>query len=271
MSDAERLAGLVDVWWRAIHDLTALLERVPEELWSTPTDLAGWDVHAVAAHVAHLESLLAGARHEEVDIGEPAHVRGPMGQFTEQGVVARRDHSADTLINEIRSSATARHTALLADPPTDGSAPAPGVFAMLGWSTETLLRNRPLDVWMHEQDVRRAFGRPGNLDTPAAVHAADYLAESLGYVLAKRVGAPAGTTLVLEITGHRPHAFAVDADGRGRPLPDPPADPTAVLGTDRESFVLLAGGRRTPPEGAVRLSGDTTLGQQVVDRLAVTP
>jgi uncharacterized protein (TIGR03083 family) len=271
MSDQERLDGLVEVWWQEIDEFTTLLEELPEEEWSTPTDLPGWDVHAIAAHVAHLESVLAGEDHDEVEIGEPDHVRGLMGQFTEQGVVARRDRSPDDLINEIRAAATRRHTALLAEPPTDAAAPAPGAFGALGWTTLTLLRNRPLDVWMHEQDVRRATGRPGGVDSPAAVHTADYLAESLGYVLAKRVGAPAGTTAVLEVAGHRPRAFGVGESGRGESLAEVPDEPTVRIRTDRESFILLSGGRRAPDAGAVEVTGDADLGRRVVDTLAVTP
>ncbi len=36
----------------------------------------GWDVHAVVAHTAHLEAVLAGAPEETVAIGEPSHARG---------------------------------------------------------------------------------------------------------------------------------------------------------------------------------------------------
>ena len=61
MTDRERLAGYVDVWWQAVNDFTGLLEQIPAEQWSTPTDLDGWDVHAVAAHIAHLEGILAGS------------------------------------------------------------------------------------------------------------------------------------------------------------------------------------------------------------------
>ena len=68
-TDADRLASLVAVWWEAVDSFTRVLEHVDEDQWTTPTDLPGWDVHAVAAHTAHLESLLAGRRHEEVDIG----------------------------------------------------------------------------------------------------------------------------------------------------------------------------------------------------------
>ena len=74
----------------------------------------------------------------------------------------------DAIINEIREAATTRHTALLADPPTDGDGASPTpIFGGVPWNWRTLLRNRPLDVWMHEQDVRRAVGRPGGMDTRA--------------------------------------------------------------------------------------------------------
>ncbi len=267
----QSLVRYVEIWWQAVDDLSTLLETLEPDEWSAATDLAGWDVHAIAAHAAHLEALLAGAAHDEVEIGEPSHVSGILGQFTEQGVVARRDRTPDELITELRSSATTRHTALLADPPTDPDVPAPGLFGAIGWSTQTLLRNRPLDLWMHEQDVRRAVGRPGNLDGPAAIHSADYLSESLGFVLGKRVAAPAGTTLVVEIAGHPTRGYVVGDDGRGRPLDAAPDQATVRITTDRESFVLLAGGRREPGPAAVQLAGDTALGTQVLAAMAVTP
>ena len=271
MTDQERLSGYIDVWWEAINDFTALLEKVPAEQWSTPTDLEGWDVQAVAAHIAHLEGILAGAPEETVEVGEPDHVTGLMGLYTEQGVVSRRDRTPDEIINEIREAATARHTALVADPPTDGSARPDRIFGGIGWDWERLLRNRPLDVWMHEQDIRRAVDQPGGMDSPAAKHVADYLAESLGIVLAKRVGAPAGTTAVLEVPGGEPVAYVVTDNGRGERLPEPPTDPTVRLAMDRETFVVLAGGRRDPEPGSVRIEGDQALGQRILDMLAVTP
>lgn len=257
----------VETWWQAIHDLTTLLEQLTPEQWTSPTDLPGWSVQDVAAHTAHLEALRAGARHEQVDIGPPDHVRGTMGEFTEQGVVARRGHSNDDLINEIRESATTVHTRLLADPDLDLEASAPGVFGAIGWSNERLLRNRPLDVWMHEQDVRRAVGEPGNLDSAAARHTAAYLSESLGFVVAKRAGAEPGTTVVLDVAGQEPVAVRVGEDGRAVPT-EATSDPTVRLAMDREAFIVLAGGRRSAP---VEVTGDRDLGDRVVASLAVTP
>jgi uncharacterized protein (TIGR03083 family) len=271
MTDQERLAGYIDVWWRAVDDFLGLLEEVPAEQWSTPTDLAGWDVRAVASHTAHLESILAGAPEESAEVGEPPHITGLMGLYTEIGVVNRREASPDEIINEIRSATTARHTALLADPPTDGSAKPEAIFGGVPWDWETLLRNRPLDIWTHEQDVRRAIGRPGNLDSPPAQHTADYLIEAFGYVLAKKVGAPAGTVAVLAVEGSAPAAYTVNDIGRGERLPEIPTDADVTLTMDRESFIVLAGGRRAPAPGAVRIEGDQELGQRVVAAMATTP
>jgi uncharacterized protein (TIGR03083 family) len=183
----------------------------------------------------------------------------------------RRDASPDAIINEIRAAATARHTALLADPPTDPEGKPEPIFGGVPWNWRTLLRNRPLDVWMHEQDIRRAVNRPGGMDSPAARHTAEYLAEGLGYVLAKRVGAPAGTSAVLELEGSAPYAFAVNDSGRGERLPSPPPDPTVTLTMDREAFIRLAGGRCEPEPGTVAVSGDQALAGRIVDALATTP
>jgi len=271
VTDAQRLSGYVDVWWRAVDDFTRVLEQVPPEQWSTPTDLRGWDVHACAAHIAHLESVLAGGPEETIEFEVPAHVRGILGVYTEQGVVARRDRTPDELVNEIRESSTARRTALLADPPTDGRARPEVIFGGVDWPWETLLRNRALDVWMHDQDVRRAVGRPGGLDSAAAQHTADYLLESLGLVLAKRAGAPPGSTLVAAVEGSAPVAFVVNADGRGVRLDHLPAEPTVRLAMSREAFILLAGGRRGPDEVTVEVTGDADLATRVLASMAVTP
>lgn len=273
MGDRELLADYVEVWWQAVGDLITLLEQVPGDQWSAPTDLPGWDVRAVAAHTAHLERVLATGEEEHADVGEPAHVTGVMGLYTEIGVLNRRDASPAALVAEIREMTARRHDALLADPPTDADAPARPVFGGVPWSWATLLRNRPLDVWMHEQDVRRAVARPGNLDSPAARHSATYLAEGFGYVLARKARAPVGTRVSLLVRGHDPHTFEVGADGRGRALPEG-SDASGfdvTLRMDRETFVLLAGGRRPAGPGAVEVVGDQGLGREILARMATTP
>src|SRR6478672_5516710 len=225
MSDENRLQAYVDTWAVAVQDVVRLLRSLRDEDWSRPTDCPGWDVRAVAAHLAHLESELAGNPQEHVQVPELAHVTSPMGAYTERGPVARRDWAADAIVDELEASAATRLAALRADPPTDGSVRAPVTPGDIRWTWETLLSNRPLDVWMHEQDVRRAVGRPGGLDSPAAAHTVGVFARGFGFVVGKRVGAPAGTSVVLDVTGPHPvHAVVqVGEDGRAVPLAEDPA------------------------------------------------
>jgi uncharacterized protein (TIGR03083 family) len=264
---------MVEVWHEAAAEVVALLRSLAEDDWDKPTDLPGWDVRAVAAHLAHLESDLAGNPQEQVDVAEAAHIKSFIGQYTEAGPTARADWPTDRIVDELESSVQTRYAALRDDPPADPSALGPGFAALAGWSWAELLSNRPLDMWMHDQDIRRAVGRPGGLDSPAAAHVADVFAGSLPYVLAKRAGAGPGTTLVLEVTGAqaRTLAAAVGDNGRGVPLPDPPAEPTLRLAMDFETWIVLAGGRRAPDQVKVVVSGDEVLARRVLAGMAVTP
>lgn len=269
--DRERLAGYVEVWWQAIEDFTRLMEGLAPEQWSAPTDLAGWDVRACVAHTAHLEAVLSGAPEETVQFDAGPHVVSLSQAYTEQGIVARASASTDELLHELRESAATRRTFLLTDPPDDGTERPQRTPGDIRWNWQTLLRNRPLDIWMHEQDVRRAVGQPGGLDTAPAQHSADYLLEGMGLVLAKRAGAAPGATVVVEVAGSAPIAFGVSDTGRGSPLPDPPADPTVRLTMDRETFVVLAGGRRTPADVSVHVDGDRELADRFLASMAITP
>ena len=216
-TDRERLAALVALWWGAVDSFTQVLEKVADDQWSAPTDLPGWDVQAVAAHTAHLEALLGRAPHEEVEIGEAPHARGMMGRFTEQGVLARRDETPDDLITEIREADDRPPHAAAGRPADRPAAPAPGLFGAIGWTTGLLLRNRPLDVWMHEQDVRRALGMPGGTRLRAGDPQRDLPHGGLPYVVGKRAQAPVGSRPSgSSVAGHAPVTVAVGEDGRGR-------------------------------------------------------
>jgi len=266
MADPEHL---VDLWTQAVRDFTSLAADLPDDAWTQPSDLDGWDVHALVAHVAHLEAILAGAPDETIDVGQPEHVKSLMGTHTEQGVVARRDRTPAELIDEITTATTKRRDDL-SSARLDGDAPAPGAFGLLGWDVTRLLKNRPLDIWMHEQDIRRAVGIAGGLDGPVAQHVADYFLDSLGFVVGKRVGAPVGTTVTVSVEGSAPVTVAVGADGRARAVAAVD-EPTVVLSMDREAWIILAGGRRTPDRVTVKVEGDQALADAILANLAVTP
>jgi uncharacterized protein (TIGR03083 family) len=272
-SDQERLGQYVDIWADAVDQVLELLRSLAPEDWDRPTDLPGWDVRAVAAHLAHLESDLAGMAQTAVDVPELDHVRSPMSRYTEQGRIARADWSPDRIVEELAKAAEIRLAVLRENPPTDATADPDRTPGGIGWDWETLLRNRPLDVWMHEQDIRRAVGRPGGLTTPAAAHTTQVFTMSLPYAVGKKVAPPAGTTVVVDVRGVHPVHLAVEMgeDGRARPTSGDPQQPTVSLGMDLETFVVLAGGRRPPSQVEVAVSGDSELGARVLEAMAVTP
>lgn len=272
-TDAQRLAHLVDVWYDEAGRVVELLRSLDPADWDLPTDLPGWDVRAVAAHLAHLESELAGRPQPQVEIGEAPHIKGLMGQFTEAGPVARRTWPVADIIDELEGSVAERYAALQAEPPTDAAAPGSGFAGLVGWSTETLLRNRPFDLWMHEQDIRRAVDRPGGLDSPGAAHAAQVIAGSVPYIWGKKVQAPAGASVTVEVTGPSAHTVSavVGENGRGTSLPEAPANPTARITVGFEDWMVLSGGRRGLTDVEAVCAGDLDLAERFLAAAAVTP
>jgi len=272
-SDQERLSGYVSAWKSTVDDVVALLRSLDEEDWSRPTDLPGWDVKGVAAHLAHLESELAGVKQKRVELPEREHYTAPSARYTELGLVARDEMSGPEITEELQEAARARHEQLLAEPPADGKGTPPRTPGKIGWDWETLLSNRVLDVWMHGQDIRRAVGRPGGLTGPGAEHTVATFTMSFPYAVGKRVAPPEGTTVVLDVSGVSPVHLAVEVNDSGRavPMTTEPTEPSAALRMDLETFAMLAGGRRAAAELDVEVHGDAELGQRVLEAMAVTP
>jgi uncharacterized protein (TIGR03083 family) len=273
MGDVNQLQDYIDLWSGVVGENVALLRSLEADDWVRPTDLPGWNVRYIAAHMAHLESDLAGNPQAQVEVPEAPHIKGPMSVFTESGPLARADWTTDEIIDEFESSAAKRHEQLTAMMPLDPAAPGDGIARLAGWSWETLLGNRVFDLWMHQQDIRHAINRPGGLAGAGGAHALRHLSRALPFVVGKRVGAPVGTSVVVEVTGEQPAIFtvAVGDDGRAKPLDEAPADPTVRISMDFETFTLLLGGRRTPDQVATTVAGDAALAAAVLANLAVTP
>ena len=273
ISDRERLQGYVDSWRGAADGVVALLRGLDDADWARPTDLEGWDVKAVASHLAHLESELCGHPQEHVEVAEAPHLKSMMSYYTEAGVLARAPRDPAAIVDELAEAVATRAQTLAAEPPTDASVVPERTPGGIAWTWETLLSNRVVDMWMHEQDIRRAVGRPGGMSTPAATHTVGVFTQGFGYVVGKRVAPPAGTTVVLDVTGVGPVHLAVQVEESGRAVPvvERVDEPTVTLRMDLETFVVLAGGRRPPHDVSVEVTGDQDLGRSVLAAMAVTP
>ena len=270
MNDASRLAELVETWRHAVAEFVALARDVPEDQWDLPTDLPGWSVKDNVAHTAHLEAVLAGAPEETGAVDPGPHVNGLAGLYTEQGVAVRRGRDMASLADEIEESAAKRSAALDADPPTDGAGPPQKTPGDAPWSTERLLSNRPIDIWMHEQDIRRAIGRPGGFDSPAARHTVAAFGLALPMVVGKRVSPPPGTTIQVDVPDAQQSWTVRMGDGGRAAIVDPTDSPTVRITLVAEDFIVLAGGRRTAEATDPTIEGDAELGRAVLDNLAVT-
>lgn len=267
----QQLVELVEVWRRACTDFVNLVRDLRAEQGDLPTDLAGWSVRDVVAHTAHLEAVLAGSPEETVHVEEAPHLVGMMSYYTEQGVLARRARDLGSLADEIERAVATRHAALLVDPPTDPSGAAPKTPGDIGWDLGTLLSNRPLDVWVHEQDIRRAINRPGGYDSPAAAHTLRVFGRALPMIVGKRVK-PAPGALIRLVVPEAGLSWTVQVgeDGRAVQVDGNDATTTTVTLTS-EDFVVLAGGRRTSEHTQPSIEGDADLGRRLVDSLGVTP
>jgi uncharacterized protein (TIGR03083 family) len=270
MSDP-RLLQLVEIWHQACTDFVTLVREIPPEQWELPTDLEGWSVKDNVAHTAHLEAVLAGAPEETIEVADAPHLKTFVNHYTEQGVLARRDRDMATLAGEIEQAVATRYAELLAAPLDDPSAAPPRTPGGAPWNYGTLLNNRPLDVWMHDQDVRRAIGRPGGYDCAVATHVLNLLGLGLPMVVGKRIAPPAGTTVRLTL----PEAglswtAGVGDDGRAALVADV-AEPTTAVTLSDEDFVVLAGGRRTPEVTRPVIEGDEEIGRRLLGSLVMTP
>jgi hypothetical protein len=94
MSDRDRLAGYVDVWWEAI-DFTRLLRRC-RPMSGRPHGPGGWDARMRAAHTAHLEAALRGSGD-----GRAWPCRVALPGLHRAGRGGSADATPDALINEI--------------------------------------------------------------------------------------------------------------------------------------------------------------------------
>lgn len=270
------LRAMVSVWESACADLMTLARDVGDDQWLMPTDLPGWSARDVLAHCAALESELAGVPPLRVEIDKSLpHVDSPASVYTERGVVGRRDRTIAELIDEFEDAVNERRRLLAAEPLDDSAGTPPITPGRIPWDWATLLRNRPIDIWVHEQDIRRAVGRPGGLDSPAAQHTQAVFAAALPYVVAKVAGAAPGSAVIVDVTGPVSgyYGVTVDADGRGHRADPATLDSALRITLDTESFTLLGAGRRDPatlPIGVDGDDGDDALADRVLRGLNLT-
>ncbi|MCG6494605.1 maleylpyruvate isomerase family mycothiol-dependent enzyme [Kitasatospora sp. A2-31] len=272
MTDNQTVQAYTDAWTQSIESISELVAPLPEDSWNRATECPGWSVRDVVSHVIAIESELLGDPRPIHSLPRDLrHVTTEFARYIELPVDKRRCHTSVELVGELEYTVIRRSRALrnAKHTPTEQVRwPAGPHSCELPY--HELLRRRAFDVWVHEQDLRRALGTPGNLDSPGALVTRDVLLELLPKAVAHRAGAPAGTALVVDVTG--PVEFLrtvrVDAGGRGTVDESISLAPDVQLTLDWETYVRLACGRGRP--GPVTVEGDQELASRILANFSVT-
>lgn len=253
--------------WRAISALGAQLD---EAQWKLSSDNPGWTVQDNLSHLVGTERALQGLPAADVEVGERPYVKNPIGAANEREVELRRARPGAEVLAEWDETVALRLATLRgAD---DAYFEQPAMTPTGPGTVGDFLHIRVLDCWAHEQDMRRAVGVPGGLDTPSAAHTIDRLIRTLPIVIGKRAGTPEGGAVAVDITGPvERHLVYEIRDGRAAQVEGPTHPALATVTLDAEAFAILALGRRTAASmpDRIHLAGDEALGRRVVDQLSM--
>ena len=266
MTRDDIVQALDDVW----GSLATIGATLSDDEWERPSRLAGWSVKDLYAHVLGTEAMLLGRPQPTVDVPDAPHLRNDIARFNEAWIIERRERPGAEVLAEFVEVTGERLAALarMDRAQFDEEAWTPAGHATYG----RFMQIRVFDSWMHEQDVRDAVGRPGDLDGVAVEVVLAEIAEALGFVVGKRAGAPSGASVALVITGPHRHRFDVAVTDRARVTTTPALSPTATVATDLSTFAALIGGRVDPDavlaSGSVDLAGDPDLAHAVATNLA---
>jgi len=263
MTDQELVDALDDVW-QSIADMGAGLT---ETEWKTETECPGWSVQDNVAHLIGTESVIMGRPAPDQAPPDLPHIKNDAGRRNEVWVDSRRDRSGTEVLADF-DEITAERIRTLRD--TDDAGFGAESWTPVGPATvRDLLPFRVFDSWAHEQDIRRAIGRPDHLTGPGADLSLGRITDALPYVVGKKVQPPDGTTVVFN-RDDKTTAITVEG-GRARQLDQPPDDPTATLTMATDTLTRLALGRGNPTQilqsGAVQIEGDDQLGTKLVNEM----
>ncbi|MEP7046529.1 MAG: maleylpyruvate isomerase family mycothiol-dependent enzyme [Ilumatobacteraceae bacterium] len=263
--DIIRTVDKLEAVWLSISALGAQLD---EQQWKLPTELPGWTVQDNLAHLIGTERTLQGLPNADMPAEVGGHVKNPIGKFNEAEVEARRGSTGAAVLSEWNTLIDLRIATLRN---ADDTYFAKEMATPTGPGTVAdFLHIRVLDCWIHEQDMRRAVGRPGHLGGPAAEHTIDRLLRTLPIVVGKRAATPEGRAVVLDITGDvSRHVVCEVTNGRAAIVQSATSEPLATIVLDSETFLVLATGRL--PAAArldrIAVTGDKDLANRLLDAL----
>ena len=294
----QRLPALVEAFAQTAQAVVDLARACSDDDLAQLTDCPGWTVHDQISHVVGVEQALTLGGHQDPRVEMPPyeHIRNDLGKKVEYAVEVRRGRSGAQVLSELED-VLAQRLSTLRDPELTDTSIIAGPFGP-DQATRVLLL-RVFDVWTHEQDIRSALGRPGDLDSAGAAVVVSSVMRELPKVLARSEALRPGQLVVLDVTGPSPAVTAsqgvlveVDEQGRTRGHAITGGEVTAPGGgvlsgasqrarqgpdgevtrvrLSTEAFTRRAAGRRAVSDTAYDVVGDPAVARRVLDALVVT-
>jgi uncharacterized protein (TIGR03083 family) len=276
----EDLPGLVAAYQQTTQAVIDLGRSCSETDFELPTACPGWTVKDQISHVVGLESWLHTGDVPKVDLPNYPHVRNEEGTFLERAVELRRPMVGSKVVAELETLAAQRVEQFSApdltlDTVVRGAwGPAP---------VRVTLPMRILDIWTHEQDIRQALGRPGNLDSGGAVVFMHLLFASLPKLVARDAGIEPGNVVIIDCTGPVMGRAGVwveaSDDGKPRGIPlfsgiahdGDPDDVFTTITLSTEALTRRAAGRGSVEDIHFTVQGDEDVARRVLEHLVFVP
>ncbi len=277
----EDLNGLLDAFEHTLQAVVDLGHACHPDDFDKPTECQGWSVKDQIAHIVGAEKAMSGMPPAGDEVTHHRHAGGRLGEQLERDVEERRALPGPQVVAELASYLPDR----MAELRESGATLDTVVGGVVGPETtfRLQLQRRIIDVWCHEQDIRSALDRPGNLDAAGARIFTAAVLDQLPRLVARVAQVPSGQTVVLDVTGPvlarggarvttgddgRP-AGEVLFSGQGRAEGEEHSDVTTVHLTT-EALTRRAAGRRTAGETHYTVTGDEQLARRALDALDAT-
>lgn len=238
--------------WASVE--AALRDRAPAD-FDAPTACPGWSVRDVLSHLLGIEVWLRGGAVPDFEGPMPDHVKNSMGEFNEAFVAAHRGESGAEVLAQFRAVGAASIAALRAMSAEE--------WDVVGWSPEgerpyhRFMETRVLDSWIHLQDIRDALLEPADDHGPGEEIVINRFESSLPFVVGKKMSAPDGTLVRVNLTGRLARSVMVAvANGRAGAVATANEEPTFEVTTPVALFWRRCAGR---------ISADAFLGASATD------
>ena len=230
---------------RAADAFYGLLGTLSEQGWKTAA-LRGLDVQELVGH-------LTGVEHDthRALAGDPAVADAEHVESTQGSAVRQAGRSPAQTLDEWRRAAD--HTLELVRAP-DGDRAADGCAGRIAvhgirLPLDELLVVRAFELWVHDNDIRRAVGLPPSVPDPPVLRLmSDLAARMLPYAAARMGLQPTDVHLVLTGAGGGTWDVAIGQEAAGR-------ESLAIV-ADAVGFCRLAANRVTPAELGSHITGD---------------